>query len=702
MSLTLSTKIKLYGIVGSWWAGFSADDVAYALDQVRGQDIDVHIHSPGGYVDDGVAIFNQLRQHDGDVRVIVDGIAASAASLIAMAGKEIVMPSGTMMMVHMPWGVSIGHSDVHRENADLLDKWGETLADAYMERVNIPRDELVEMLNAETWLTGGEALAAGFATSTDYDFDETEDDDVEIVGDESFEEMDLMAAAEHYRAVASKDDRLPQWRSKPKLQPVQIELIRSTHINPQIASRVAAQVFETISEREMSNETNVVVNNAQPAQNDEAIQLAREQERRRGQEIRTLASTHGIDEEQVNAWIDNGTNVETVREEVLNILASRNVEPATQVNVTRDKQENLALAMQDALEARVGMKERDMKSPYASFKILDFARERARAIHGSAGLVGSAEDILKRAFAADIGITHGTSDFSNVLADVAHKSLLIGWTQAGETWQAWVRQGNVSDFKTHNRVGLGFAEALKEVLEMGEYESSTVNDRGSTIQAVKYGRKFGLSWEAMINDDLAALDRIPRGMGMAANRTIGNKVYGLLTGNGNVYDGNPLFDDGNHGNDKTSTELDEPGLNTIRSSMRTQTTGDGEGDDQQVLNLVPRYLIVPAALETAALRHTRAQVIPGPNGESIDNSVNNGRYEVIVEARLDADNVKRYYGAANPDLIDTVEVAGLNGPPMPELFEQDGFSVDGKEWKARVVFGVAVHDWRGLIRATGA
>jgi ATP-dependent Clp protease, protease subunit len=174
-------EISIYDEIGAW--GVTAKDFIGELRNVKAQSITLSINSPGGSVFDALAIYNALRQHEASVTVKVMGVAASAASLIAMAGDKIVMPENAFMMIHNPINFAYGNADEMREMADILDKIGASLVGTYVARTGLPEDEVKALLDAETWLNAEEAVAKGFA------------DEIEVA----------------FKAVASFDmDRLPE------------------------------------------------------------------------------------------------------------------------------------------------------------------------------------------------------------------------------------------------------------------------------------------------------------------------------------------------------------------------------------------------------------------------------------------------------------------------------------------------------------
>jgi len=160
-------EILIYSDIGTdyWGEAVSAVSVKAQLDAMQG-DVSVRINSPGGDVFDGFAIFNLLAQYKGKVTVYIDGLAASAASVIAMAGDEIIMGENALMMIHDPWTMSLGNSAEMRSTADLLDKIRDSIVATYATKSTLDTATIADLMSKETWLSAGEAIKDGFATST--------------------------------------------------------------------------------------------------------------------------------------------------------------------------------------------------------------------------------------------------------------------------------------------------------------------------------------------------------------------------------------------------------------------------------------------------------------------------------------------------------------------------------------------------------
>lgn len=159
-----AAEISIHDEIGSW--GVTAREFIKELRTIASQKpINLSLHSPGGEVFDGLAIYHALKAR-GNVTVRIEGLAASMASVIAMAGTRIEMPRNAFLMIHNPSGLAVGDSSDMRQLADLLDKIKGSLLAAYRERTKKSDEDLIAMMDAETWLTGEEAVAQGFADAT--------------------------------------------------------------------------------------------------------------------------------------------------------------------------------------------------------------------------------------------------------------------------------------------------------------------------------------------------------------------------------------------------------------------------------------------------------------------------------------------------------------------------------------------------------
>jgi ATP-dependent Clp protease, protease subunit len=154
-------EISLFDEIG--FGGTSAKEFIGELKALAGQHIHLRVNSVGGSVVEGTAIYNALRRHKGGLTVHVEALAASMASVVAMAGEEVAIADNALIMIHNPWSMSMGDADDLRKEADILDKLKSTLVNAYKRKTGMDADEIADLMDEETWLGAEEAVAMGFA-----------------------------------------------------------------------------------------------------------------------------------------------------------------------------------------------------------------------------------------------------------------------------------------------------------------------------------------------------------------------------------------------------------------------------------------------------------------------------------------------------------------------------------------------------------
>ena len=161
-----ATTITIYDVIGEdFWSGggVTVNRIDAALRQIGDQPVEVHINSPGGDMFEGIAIYNRLLEHPQPINVKVMGLAASAASVIAMAGDKIEMGPASFLMIHNCWVVAVGDRNDMAETASFLEPFDDAMAGVYAQRSGQDKAAVVKMLDAETWMSGSQALEKGFA-----------------------------------------------------------------------------------------------------------------------------------------------------------------------------------------------------------------------------------------------------------------------------------------------------------------------------------------------------------------------------------------------------------------------------------------------------------------------------------------------------------------------------------------------------------
>ena len=158
-------EIWIYEMIGKdFWTGegLTAKDFQKDLSQIKASQIDLHINSPGGDVFDGNTIYNLLKQHPATITTYIDGLAASIASVIALAGDKVYMAENALFMLHQPWGITIGNEEDHEKTLELLRQVGGSIARTYIAKTEKSEEEIKQMMKDETWLNSDQAMDLGF------------------------------------------------------------------------------------------------------------------------------------------------------------------------------------------------------------------------------------------------------------------------------------------------------------------------------------------------------------------------------------------------------------------------------------------------------------------------------------------------------------------------------------------------------------
>jgi phage head maturation protease len=417
---------------------------------------------------------------------------------------------------------------------------------------------------------------------------------------------------------------------------------------------------------------------------DEDVKQSAVEERTRIRSIMDLCRQFDVPSDE---YISSGATLDSVRAAVLEKMAKRQPPIAT---VVEEEQDKFRAAAQDALYLRAGItvaKPAAGATDLRGMRLIDLAREcliregKASEINYSdpMGLVRDA-------------IT-GTAAYTNILANVAHKTMNTAYQAAPTTYQLWTRSGSNTDFKAATRVQLSEADLLKEIPENGQYQHAELIDSGISIKLRTFGRKFSLTRQAIINDDLGALTMIPQKFGQAARRGINNDVYSLLIAN-KMQDGTTDLFSADHTNlTSTGTALSVASLGAASAMMARQKNIRGK----EVLNIRPQYLIVPPELFVAASQLVSSNVDPSRNNATPNPFFN--ALSVVPDACLT--DVLAWYLAGNPGITDTIEVTYLNGNENPYMEQRIGFDVDGVEFKIRHDYQATVLDYKALYKNAG-
>ncbi len=444
---------------------------------------------------------------------------------------------------------------------------------------------------------------------------------------------------------------------------------------------------------------------AEPKEQPQEVEQARAEgvklERSRVSEIQKITRAANLPDAVAQKLIADGTSIQQSRKLVLDELAKKSAEGGeirSQISMGKDEVDKCRELISSALLHRHDPK---------TYKLEDGARE----FRGMT-LLEMGRDILERKNIRTRGMSkteiagvmlgletragsHTVSDFPNILANVANKTLRAAYEAAPQTFKSFCRQTSNPDFKTIARVQLGDAPSLEKVNENGEFKRGSVSEAKEQYALATYGKVVAISRQVIINDDLGAFTRLPEMFGRAAADLESDTVWGIITGNPNMGDGTTLFH-ANHGNlAGAGTAISVASLGAGRAALRQQ-----KGLNGRFINSQAKYLIVPSAIETTAEQFvTQTNII---YTKSSDYNPFANKLQVIAEPRLDAASIISWYLASDPSQIDTIEYAYLEGNEGVYLESRTGFDVDGVELKARLDFAAKAIDWRGFYKNPGA
>lgn len=302
-------------------------------------------------------------------------------------------------------------------------------------------------------------------------------------------------------------------------------------------------------------------------------------------------------------------------------------------------------------------------------------------------------DVAQQVFNRSAGM-HTTSDFPNILGSVVRRTLRDAYALAPRTYTAWSRRTTATDFRAITRVSLSDAPELAKVEEHGEYTYGTMGEGAETYRVAKYGKIIAVTWEAIVNDDLNALSRIPAAFGQSAAQKESDIVYDLLLNNPNMSDGFALFSSQHANLAGSGAAISVASLAAARAAMRKQVSPQGAA-----MNITPGILLVGPDKELEAAQFTSSNYVPVTNGTI--NPEWNRNLTVVVDPRITGN---LWFLLADPAAspIDTIEYAYLDGEEGLMISQREGFEVDGLEVKARLVFGAGAIEHRGMYKNPGA
>lgn len=704
-------ELLLYGTVGSsFWDEefFTAKTVRDSLAGMSGP-LTVRINSGGGIATEGQAIYSALRGYGGEVAIVIEGIAASAASLIAMAGDTITMTHGAIMMVHDPatWYVDgRGTEADHLHAAKGLGVIANAYASIYAKRAGMSVDAARTIMKSETYYDGPGAVAAGFADSAE----------------EDGEEFDI--AAFDYRIYQHAPERLIAAtsglrRTRPRASVLAMMAGTATTPTPKgkpmgkskVTATTAAEEDDITSEEEEEAEANAAAEASAEEEEETTAEDETEEEASAEEEDETEASAaravaivnicarHGVSAAMAADYIGRGLTTRQVYVAIKSKGGSK-VKIDGRAPTARITRDEIDTKLEGMITALMGKKD----GPAASYRGLRVRRLAMELGAGPrAGRIGYDEtEAVRRGMRATtmMGGAIGVSDFAYITTEVMKRSLIGEYERRTAQWSL-VTGSPISapDFREIYGVRFGGDFQLKQVRENGEYESATLVDEAEGLKVQRRGRTITLSFEAVINDDMGAFDRIPREFAQAARAMENSMVWQIVRSNAVLKsDGKTLFH-ADHGNlAGAGGAISVTTIAAARKAM-AEVRAFGSKDPDDFIAPEAELLIVPPALELAALQFT-ADIVPA---KSADTNPYRSRFRVETVANLGAiaGGSDTAWYLIDPDLP-PVQHAYLDGYEAPTVETIEGMNPDAVKMNARHIFGAAAVEFRGSYKNVGA
>jgi len=647
--------------------GFEITDqnVALALKGVpKGTPLNISINSYGGDALAGIAVHNILARHEGPKRVVIEGIAASAASLIAMAGDEIIMPENAFMMVHEAWGGALGDAETMRQQADMLEKISGAYRRTYAARSGQTEEAVAALMAAETWFTAEDAVTNGFATEA------SAPAEVRVFASLSTDRYARTPEALRRLVQAAKAAPVAETVSTPPaIQPAIQQEIRMPEI-----SQPAGEVSPVLPAAPVQAAA------VQPI----SASLA---------DLKGIASRNGLPAEFVVAQAEAGATREAALEAALEAVAQKSPQayvpgPISQFIHSYEDPANIADAMATAIAARhmpaVASKVGEGQwRKFAGLRPSDMLIELAQA-RGERVSFRDREKLIARAF-------HTSSDFPLLLANAGNKMLEAGYALANPSYRQFFARRRFNDFKAHSFLTVGDFPSLQVLNEGGEIKRGTINEKREQITPNTYSASVSVTRRMLVNDDLGAFADFGTMIGRSVADFENATAYGVVntaSGDGpTLAEGSAaVFATGGARNNKagTASAVTAAALGLGFNAIQAQSSLGG-----LKLNLQPRYLVCSLIQQFVAAQFADSAMVP--SGASNVNPFA-GIFRVVPEANIPNN---RWYLFADP-LTAPVYVYGYVGDnEVPQVRVGQPMGVDGTVVEVVHDFAVGAIDYRG-------
>jgi ATP-dependent protease ClpP protease subunit/phage major head subunit gpT-like protein len=693
-------ELVLYGTVGaSWWDEeyFTAKMVRDQLAEMSG-DIVVRINSGGGIASEGQAIYTALIDYPGKVTVQVDGVAASAASLIAMAGDEIVMRRGAWMLIHdpaTPWTMGRGTEEDHLKEAELLRVISGAYADIYAARSGLSRDECRKVMQDETVLDGPMAVDMGFATSVEADS--------EAVAIATFDYRIYAHAPDEARKGSRTLGRAPV---KEAVMAMFAGRARPTQLKEAPMAKTKTAAGATLAEIEVTTHVEgVTVEEAVTEDGKAVIEVtvpeavatvdAGAAATTRARRILASVSLAGLPTALADSLIASKKSVEECLDDITahwkeNGDVDTPMKGAPTARILRDERETQTAGMGLALQARLGVPDAKVDGTAGrAFMNMSLAE---MAAHSMGQQAPRDADGKLRVFMAG---THSTSDFAGIFENALNKRLQRAYELAMPTYREIAQRMDFSDYRPHPVAGVGELTPMTEVAEGAEIKHGTFNDKRESIQLRAYGTMAEITEQMIVNDDLNAISTMLSRAGQVAAANEDSVFYAMMlsasaAGPTLGETARAVFNTTDNTLAASAAAITVASLTIARAALMTKRSLNGLD-----LNMVPAVLLVGPAKLTEA-----QQVVSPLQADSVSNqNPFAGTLKIVVTPKITGNS---WYLFADPALAANFAYGFLQGAEGPQVRNDTPIGRLGLIYQITHRFGCGAIDFRAGFRNAGA
>lgn len=695
---SLSAEISIYADIGMW--GITAEQFKADLEALGNiTDLTIRINSYGGEVFDGNAIYNLLVEHPASKTVIVDGVAASIASVIAMAADpgKIKMPENAFFMIHDPSVGVVGTSKDLRKNADLLDEIKKNAIKAYQRHAKELTDaEIWDLMSEETWISAADAKTYGIAG--------------EVIGSIDANEPVTNTG----RAAPANVKRILNQHKPAGKSPENkgVSMFKCPHCGK-----------EHSAEMKFCGDCGKPMNKTQidTARENEIRELAMEQERNRITEITTRCVKFNLPFEFQNELISKKVPTDKAVAMILDKITVANTPIAPDPIVQKDESEKFRMHAANSIQVALGVeKNADVVAEVRKNPGPRDLHTLTRACLVKEGRL--TRDQIDRLSAQDIA-SHairmagmGSSDLPAILADTMNKEFMGGFEEAPSTFQEVCAETETPNFMTKTMTKLSGFSDIEEIPEGMAFKQGKFSDKKETIALTTKGKMLTLTRQLIVNNDTAVISAFPRAMSTAMKRKMNMDFYDLLTettlvGPTCTEDNTAFFDDTSHNNYKSSSGV--PSVSSIgladQKLMEQKLPLATKESTQTYLQLAGSILLTGTANMLTVRQLLGSQNDPAATyGKNVYNPYYNALravFDSYLQAKLTtASKTYAWYLFAGPSVYRNWVVAYLSGNRTPTLrSEPSGVGEAlGISYDIFFDYKFGFEDYRGVILNDGA